>query len=666
MNKLLKTIWKNLAFYGLLFYAALLLFSVAYQSIAPGLDASWGYALNRFAHGPEIFGRDIVLTYGPLGYLAVPEYVNNNVYVSFAARVGLLSLLLYFLGFMWESGQSAAAVFLTCALILSNKLYVIYWDYLLIAALLAAYTILIRKPGSSIGVLAALPVLTGLTFLVKFNSYIVAMLLLGWYIAGRIADRVSVSRMETAALSATLVSGPVSYLIYHPSLTDLIGYTRGSLEMASGYSATMSFPGEWNTGWKIAVLLAAIAVLLVVGFAAEWISWVSAGMVATLAWVALKHGWVRADSPHTRIFFTFIILVFGFLLAQVRRNAVRPAILAIVFAAFSLFALQADETSTIRSEWWWSPASTLQITAKLIHPRQLKAELDQAADGAFSGSSINSFLPTINGSRTMVFPIDLSFGSRGNFQLVPLFGTQGYMSYTSYLDGMSGQKIANAAPPIDYVVFEWQAIDGRNPIVDVPQIWNALYNGFAPSTPQLDTFLLRPRTSRLAIGYSDAGRQNLPADTWIPVPESSTPIALSLDLPPTAAGKLVTTAYRLDPISLTVQSRSGQTVDIRLAPDTVSSPFPLNYLPLTSVDLGALWRNNVVRDPIVRFRLSGPGLRWRRRDGFHFYNVTGAPFRLSYRADGLSVSFDPLVAATVNPVAKPAVAMTMPPMIKAV
>lgn len=614
----------------MLIYAGVLSFSVAYQTIAPGLDASWIYALNRFAHGPEIFGKDIVLTYGPLGYLVVPEYLGGNVYIALLARFALSCLLLYLLVYMWESRQRVPALLFTSAMVLSNKIFIIYFDYLLIAVLLVAYTILLKNPGSIV-VLTSLPVLTGITFLVKFNSYLTAMLLLGWYVAGRIAAGISLSRMERVAIPATLASGPVSYLIYHASLLDLIGYIRGSINMATGYSTSMSAPGEFSHAWRIAILLAAIAAVLIVGLYAKWISWVSAGMAATLAWITFKHGWVRADGPHERIFFTFIILVFAFLAAQVHTNTVRPLILGCAFASFSFFALQATNriTPLWSNWWWWSPIFTLRATDALLHPRQLKTQLDQASDFAFRDSPINHFLPTINGSRTMVFPMDLSFGSRGNFQLVPLFGTQGYMTYTSYLDRMSADHISNAAPPIDFVIFEWQAIDGRNPVVDVPQVWNALFKGFVPATSELGTFLLRPRSSPLAIGYTDAGRQVCPTDTWIPVPDSATPIALSLELPPTAVGNLITAAYRLDVISLTVQNRSGQTTNIRLAPDTVSSPFPLNYLPVTSMDLGALWRDNVVRDPIVRFRLSGPGMKWRRCDGFHFYNVTGSAIRLS-------------------------------------
>ena len=38
-----------------------------------GLDASWGYALN-IAHTQHlVFGKDVAFTYGPLGYLTVPD-----------------------------------------------------------------------------------------------------------------------------------------------------------------------------------------------------------------------------------------------------------------------------------------------------------------------------------------------------------------------------------------------------------------------------------------------------------------------------------------------------------------------------------------------------------------------------------------------------------------
>lgn len=101
----------SVAFYLLLGYAGLLLFSVNYTAVVPGLDSSWVFALNHFAHGPELFGRDLVFTYGPLGFLAVPQNIGSNLVLAAAVHIGVWCLLLYLLLLLWEAGSRAGALF---------------------------------------------------------------------------------------------------------------------------------------------------------------------------------------------------------------------------------------------------------------------------------------------------------------------------------------------------------------------------------------------------------------------------------------------------------------------------------------------------------------------------------------------------------------------------
>lgn len=62
-------------FYCILAYAALLLLP-AYAPVLPGLDQSWQFALNHFVHTQFKFGPDLIFTYGPLGFVEVPQHGN--------------------------------------------------------------------------------------------------------------------------------------------------------------------------------------------------------------------------------------------------------------------------------------------------------------------------------------------------------------------------------------------------------------------------------------------------------------------------------------------------------------------------------------------------------------------------------------------------------------
>ena len=70
----------------------ILLFSVTFppangQPLSATLDRSWLSEINRLAGSPYAFGRDVVFTYGPLGYLFAPADVGAHLALAAAYRV---------------------------------------------------------------------------------------------------------------------------------------------------------------------------------------------------------------------------------------------------------------------------------------------------------------------------------------------------------------------------------------------------------------------------------------------------------------------------------------------------------------------------------------------------------------------------------------------------
>ena len=617
-----------LLFYSLLVYAGLLLFSVNYLPIVPGLDPSWAFALNQFAHGPELFGRDLILTYGPLAYLAVPQHVGQNIQIAAWVHVLVWSVLMYLLLMLWESGQKFGAFIFTVSLVLSNRLYYHYWDYFLDVVVIVALLLLMRKP-ASISVLIIVAAVTGLTFLVKFTAFILAILLFGVYLISRGLRIQHVGIRERALLLLVIVSGPLFYLIYNPSLMDLAGYLRGSLAMSSGYSEAMSMPVTADLGWRAAILCGALALCAGVFAARRWLSPAGAVMILIAEWVAFKHGYVRSEPTHAGLFFCFMILLLGFCLAQMNFTLRRAAVCGAIFAAFSGYALQgASQGWGVTSRDWWSPGFNLAQAGRLLHWRQTARMLDQINDDTFRGANVMDYLGTLKHSRVLFFPWEVSNGSRGAFTTVPLYATQAYSAYTHFLDEQSAKHIAEASPAIDYVLFEWGSVDRRNPFLDVPMTWNELFRHFIPASARGDVLLLHRRPSPLPVAFHAIAQAACPFETWTAVPARNTPVALSLDLHQTLTGKAITTLFQLDAINMEVQTRSGLSVEMRFPPGVVQSPFPINYLPLNGPILTTLWNENLVADPIVRLRLTGPGLRQMACGGMQFYDVTGTQIRV--------------------------------------
>src|SRR5215469_4458160 len=58
--------------------ACILTFSVRFETVKPGLDESWEWALNAITQTNYIFGKDVVFTLGPLGFLLSPRPIAHN------------------------------------------------------------------------------------------------------------------------------------------------------------------------------------------------------------------------------------------------------------------------------------------------------------------------------------------------------------------------------------------------------------------------------------------------------------------------------------------------------------------------------------------------------------------------------------------------------------
>lgn len=616
--------WPAVLFYALSIYAALLVLPDYFQIVMPGLDASWGFALNHFVHTSYKFGPDLVFTYGPLGFIAVPEHISWNLPVALMIRFAVWAVLLAQLIAMWKGGQRFAALALVASIILGNKVYFYYWDYLLVAAAIVLLARMMAQPGREVH-LALLSLVVGIAFLVKPTAFILVVLLTAVYAIDRLwAAGRSMRWSERFLLAAPFLIGPLAYLFYNPSLLGLYEYVKGGLEISSGFAAAMSL----DTGPHDASILTGTC--LVIGFAVAVAVWrrsvpiAGALMVLVAAWVSFRHGFVRSDSSHVADFFAFSILVFGFFLALLKQGALRGAYL-LGFATFSFVALTgvADRWSPLATAWW-TPAINLTNARDLMHWSKEMSALDHAADALFRTQPIASFAAQVRGSNVLMFPWDISAAARQPVNIVPLYVLQAYSAHTRYLDQASATRLRSVALTIDHVVLGWSDIDGRNALMDVPATWMALFSGFVPQDQTADSLLLRRRPQPLVIAYQPLAQEPYHPEQWVSVPPSDSPVAMSVDLRPTAFGSLLLGAYKIPAIAMQVRTLSGSIQSFRVTADVLASPSFINCLPLSFASLAELWSANLAKDPIVALRLTGTGLEHMRGGPYRFFDVRGA------------------------------------------
>src|SRR5205823_2100974 len=199
-------------------------------------DLSWVYAINWLAETPHRFGREVNFTYGPLGFLFLPTNFGEHVLwsalfrlfsaIAFAAALALMRPIAWCLVLFGIFFGVAAAFGLPLEM------------QLLVTIALWAWLSL-RKDSTVL--LAATRAIAAPHVLVKF-SLEAAIFSTVFTAAGlhALAARSARWRKFGIPVAAHLVSALLCcVLVLSPG--SVLPWFRASVEMASGYSASMSF-----------------------------------------------------------------------------------------------------------------------------------------------------------------------------------------------------------------------------------------------------------------------------------------------------------------------------------------------------------------------------------------------------------------------------------------
>jgi hypothetical protein len=449
----------------------------------PGIDPSWegGLALSTDQH--LTFGRDIVWTYGPLGFVNFPStWVNSLGTISFLYQVlmRLTTAAALFRGARRSVGTLVSLVLAVIAGAIAGVFSEI--SLLFIVAIWALRTPLSDR--AAVLLAAAAGAASGFQLLDKVSggvgfTILAAMMVLG--LRGRRALNLA------AAVGAGIVAFLILWLALGQPLSAVWAYAEGSLQVSLGYADAMA-GGNPGLDWSIYAALLVLA-------AGGWAAWSSLPEASTrrraggvLIWVALwyfafKEGFVREDTGHVLSFFvTVLIAWFGFYWRPEHRGQALTSIGALLILALVLEGIPLNKQL--------NPSQSVSGAA-----RDLRIALSSARKNAISENARKLILgyegmdPTalrLVGRHTVaVYPneIALAWADRLNWTPIPVL--QSYTAYTPYLDRLDADFLSSARAPQRILFNGDLTIDGRAPEFDEPRTARTLlcrYRTLDPSS----------------------------------------------------------------------------------------------------------------------------------------------------------------------------------------
>ena len=228
-----------------------------------GLDASWKLGLNLAHSQGLVAGRDIVFTYGPLGYLIYAEPVSGAPLLALVFQLGLYAVFvaaLFRLAWILPSPTTAlwTAVILGLAVVLYSPAPE---AQILLAIDAVALIALVDVSDWRYAELALFGFLSGLGLLAKLNQGIEGAALFPIVLAtvayrDRPLHRRAAGRLLVAA-AVLPVSFVAMFIASTGSLSSIGPYARNGWQIVAGYSEAMSLPGPL---WQAALACAMIGV----------------------------------------------------------------------------------------------------------------------------------------------------------------------------------------------------------------------------------------------------------------------------------------------------------------------------------------------------------------------------------------------------------------------
>ena len=616
-------------------YAAMVTLPSLPVAAGTGFDASWMIGLNRAHAQGLVAGRDLVFTYGPLGYLLtpVPGYASSPAALLYVLSFWLATVYaLIRLAQMVESRVAGlSAILLLTLSVLADQ------GNSRITALIALTLVCLHHSRWRYLEAAALGVMAGVAFLTKFNEGVEGIALFAiamWAIVARDWRSQRVGAGAILAAASLPASVAILFAMAGGPLSALPAFVSNSIQIAMGYTDAMSLDGP---AWQPIAGIVGVALVLL---AALWVTrqrdaaglWPALAAALVAAFLAFKWSMVRQDAFHAARLEMRIALAALFLLLSAKTWREQRVILAVqivlLVSNLALIGVGLSGTAaTAESVRAWnlvdSPSGTAAAAAEsarasnLAHSRVKRLiwpvghvfeylrwqsnweRVRSAQAAALETLRLNPEYGRIVGDGTvdaMGWEIDSVEANAGHWRPRPVI--QSASAYTPELDELNARRLA--AEGANYLLLGFTTVDDRHPLFEQPLSWRVALEHYRLAWEDNRFALLSRKQGTQEMALETIGRASARWGKKIPAPAfRGDLLLLHCHLKPSFWGLAAKTAFRVSPVYLALTFQSGRVVKRRVVPETAGAGIVVAPFPMNAAEASALFRGDFeVRDAL--------------------------------------------------------------------
>jgi hypothetical protein len=580
----------------LLFFVSLILVLLAQSPVdvfmpSSGLDASWTMVSNFAAEHGENFGRDIIFSVGPLGFLygrffSVPLLVYKIFFdCLFAVTFSLM------LARMSSSTGLLRAIFLIVCLFLSLQLNrdVCFLAFIFVFASAALWA---DRRGADLDLIAAAAVI-GAIILVKLSFAFLALpavLLSDWHYLRRRRLPIFTAVMLIAAISCFMRFSNIEY----------VGeFLRGTYEIIAGYGDAASFEGP--IGEIVLYLCACLALVALMRSAQVSNPPLEVRLYwAFLIWamfVAFKAGFVRHDLHHSLTAWTFLAncAVISLLLPstvaksrllELAKLMIVPVLIAASLVVYRIHSGVPARQIAVQRFIDMPVARFSEMRSAIAHPSQWSDGKIQMWAGTVEAIRKTTSLPTVEGSVDIIPSQQAEVLALGlNYHHRPVF--QEYLAYTPHLIDMNRSFFEGPDAP-SALLMRPGSIDNRWPASADGSLWPLFFARYEPLAEAGRLIVLRLRDHAAQPHIERIGGEQTTFEKRVLVPREHRPLLVQIKVRPTYLGQLVGLAFKRSHVTIRATLRNGRITEQRLIPAMAQAGFLLSPYVETAREYGAV------------------------------------------------------------------------------
>lgn len=570
------------------------------------------YAISYASSVKLAYGKDIIFTYGPLGYLIHGAVIDGNFWTITLFRCFIhFVLFIVFVTELTNLYRSKKWINLS-ALILTVFLFYVFGaetDYaiLFIFLIIIPYERYLNKKHHLVLHSLFMGAVAGFCLTTKFSLGVCTLgagiLCYGGNIAGNIKQRKnSVKYLYQFAIFTITALWTASIILNGMSKDDasLFDYLRNFSALSSGYSSAMSIV---NSHWEVVYALSQVTLILFLLITTTQNKHNSIGYNLSLAfvlWITFKHGFIRQDG-HILIFVKFISLLAYLCL----RNEVKLGqkmlfghlVQHLTLLTLFIYLLVPSPFGQHLPNYLDSIKQIVSFTNfynKLkfsLHLTKYKDIILKSSQENLSEMKLPSdVLKALQNKPLDIVPWEISLIPANNLTWQPRPVFQSYSAYTSSLDKINSESLVRNNP--ENILYHFSSIDKRHPFFDEPETFFNIFCNYQISS-QFPDFISTEKLNQIIIlerRKHSIGTEAKKVTTFLMRWNKHTIIEnhdnelvrAMIKINYSMIGKIYKTLFRSPPVSINLTYVDGQERSYRIIPENANNGVIISHLPRSS------------------------------------------------------------------------------------